>query len=553
MINLRLPFFKGHYGVDIPACPGNFQARAGTWVEPPTFRKLADLWTQVPSTTTQYSNISGSHCHTTSLALSVTLHLWISLSHYISGSHCHTTSLALTVTLHLWFSLSHYISGSHCHTTSLALTVTLHLWLSLSHYISGSHCHTTSLALTVTLHLWLSLSHYISRSAVMIVRCLIVFRKGMKSVSAFHPLSSSNPTRLLEVQAGDQTVLRNRKPQNKKMIKPTFPSNLDKIGLLLKPIKYDTPCKSSIEKHSAANLHSLDEFHSATKELFNPTAYIDPESHGDPVFVTAASSNHFTEVLGLIENMNAVVRRWMPHFTLYIFNLGLNNTELNQIRNVCRCHILRFPFDRFPDHVRVLFGYTFKPLSIQLIAKDHPFLVWMDTSVRFKSVDPRPMFRSCRHQGVVGVKGSGSIARRTLPNTFAYFNKEPCAFRKLPEIQATFIVLTVDRFVSESIIKPWVGCALTPGCMLPQPDPQPYINCFTHGDVYGECHRFDQSVLGILLYANYGSDIYHEQLSDNGPHFCMKRACSSNGIGIRINNMGLRFKNLLGSLNGATN
>ncbi|WAR28142.1 R1AB-like protein, partial [Mya arenaria] len=269
-----------------------------------------------------------------------------------------------------------------------------------------------------------------------------------------------------------------------------------------------------------------------------------PESHGDPVFVTAASSNHFTEVLGLIENMNAVVRRWMPHFTLYIFNLGLNNTELNQyfvskfaifqIRNVCRCHILRFPFDRFPDHVRVLFGYTFKPLSIQLIAKDHPFLVWMDTSVRFKSVDPRPMFRSCRHQGVVGVKGSGSIARRTLPNTFAYFNKEPCAFRKLPEIQATFIVLTVDRFVSESIIKPWVGCALTPGCMLPQPDPQPYINCFTHGDVYGECHRFDQSVLGILLYANYGSDIYHEQLSDNGPHFCMKRACSSNGIGIRL-------------------
>jgi len=139
-------------------------------------------------------------------------------------------------------------------------------------------------------------------------------------------------------------------------------------------------------------------------------------------------------------------------------------------------------------------------------------------------VDPALLFELGRRQQVTATDHDGSIARRTLPNTFTYFNHDPCTFILLPEIQATFIMFYVDEFVRSRILRPWVGCALTPGCMQPAPNPSPYIDCFNHGEVFGDCHRFDQSILNILLYTNFGFNVFKRQLNSTaGDYITLQR------------------------------
>jgi len=74
----------------------------------------------------------------------------------------------------------------------------------------------------------------------------------------------------------------------------------------------------------------------------------------------------------------------------------------------------------------------------------------------------------------------------------------------------------VTRYSIENILKPWVGCAPTQGCMLPKDGFAKYRYC--HGkQQYGECHRFDQSTWAIILYRLYGKDIELRKVSMKGP------------------------------------
>jgi hypothetical protein len=51
----------------------------------------------------------------------------------------------------------------------------------------------------------------------------------------------------------------------------------------------------------------------------------------------------------------------------------------------------------------------------------------------------------------------------------------------------------------DTVIRWWVLCALEPNCISPTRD----LGCRFNGrDHYANCHRFDQSALGILL-SNY--------------------------------------------------
>ncbi|XP_052772562.1 uncharacterized protein LOC128211610 [Mya arenaria] len=53
----------------------------------------------------------------------------------------------------------------------------------------------------------------------------------------------------------------------------------------------------------------------------------------------------------------------------------------------------------------------------------------------------------------------------------------------------------------------WGYCLGKFGCMVPDLNPEKYLACNKYGNVFGECHRFDQSVLSILLYTVYGKHI----------------------------------------------
>ncbi|XP_052815587.1 uncharacterized protein LOC128242469 isoform X2 [Mya arenaria] len=226
-----------------------------------------------------------------------------------------------------------------------------------------------------------------------------------------------------------------------------------------------------------------------------------------PVFVTAASSNHFQEVMGMFNSFNDLQQRLNRVWVLYFFNLGLSKKEEEQVQNMCNCTVKTFHFDQYPEHVKHLKGYAFKPLVIEIIARNHKFIVWMDSSTRFKKADLYTLLVTGKKEGVIVTQTGGTVARRTLPSMFQYFSTHPCRFRNLNELQSGFIIFYLNPFVIHRIFWPWIRCALELGCMIPVLNPDMYLKCNTYGNVYGECHRYDQSALGILLYTSYGKQI----------------------------------------------
>lgn len=148
-----------------------------------------------------------------------------------------------------------------------------------------------------------------------------------------------------------------------------------------------------------------------------------------------------------------------------------------------------------------------------MVANEFHFVIWIDASVRFLNSSLKATLSQAQNQGVLFSFGGASVAMRTHSATFRYLNEEPCTFKRVPEVLATFLIIYGNRRVTEHFLKPWVSCALTLGCMLPDTAPQRHIHCGHHGNVYHDCHRFDQSVLGNLSYRFYYENIESHQIT----------------------------------------
>lgn len=150
-----------------------------------------------------------------------------------------------------------------------------------------------------------------------------------------------------------------------------------------------------------------------------------------------------------------------------------------------------------------------------MVANEFHFVIWMDASVRFHNSSLDATLAQARKQGVLFSSTVEPVAMRTHPATFRFLREEACTFNKAAELYATFLIIYGNRMVTQYFLKPWTSCALTLGCMLPDTAPWRYINCGHHGNVYHDCHRFDQSVLGILSYRLFFHNIKSHMIKLN--------------------------------------
>ena len=128
-----------------------------------------------------------------------------------------------------------------------------------------------------------------------------------------------------------------------------------------------------------------------------------------------------------------------------------------------------------------------------MVIKDNPFMLWMDASIRFKTSNISQLIEDARRMDLICTLCGHSVAKRTLPKTFTYFDEQPCDFIRLGEIATGLYLVRSTPVIIENILKPWTACALLLDCMVPSDGhPHKYINGAGYGDVYGECHRFDQ-------------------------------------------------------------
>lgn len=101
-----------------------------------------------------------------------------------------------------------------------------------------------------------------------------------------------------------------------------------------------------------------------------------------PTFVTAFSDNHFDEFIAVANKLNKLKRTKYPELTLIVYDIGLTKDRVSKVQRMCNCSVRRFPFELYPEHVRNLRGYTWKPIIIQTMLQESDFVMWLDTSIR---------------------------------------------------------------------------------------------------------------------------------------------------------------------------
>lgn len=244
-----------------------------------------------------------------------------------------------------------------------------------------------------------------------------------------------------------------------------------------------------------------------------------------PVIVTAGSTRFIPRFRNLFRSIEKSLLPFYKNVKIIFYDLGMSHTALEELKNMClQCEIRLFPFHMFPPYCKDdLKNYIWKPLIIHKALQEFDFVMWVDSSVEFRGGRKvfDDIFSRAKTVGVQLVsldnipKELGPISYMTKAETFRFLNESLEDFVKFPEVEANRLIFKRTPFIMNAIIRPWVGCALTENCMGDKhtkiviscdrwvgPIPLRFILKSLLG--YDSCHRFDQSVLSIILTRIFG-------------------------------------------------
>ncbi|WKY16512.1 hypothetical protein Q1695_001289 [Nippostrongylus brasiliensis] len=279
----------------------------------------------------------------------------------------------------------------------------------------------------------------------------------------------------------------------------------------------------------------------------------------EPVFITAFSQSHFMEGKRLV----ASIRKFHKTVKIVVYDIGLTLKGAARVKRWCHVEYRRFSFENYPPYFKQLYTFRWKPIVIAEALRDFGVIWYMDTSVILEkgdlghvhalvecranqhnsfpilSVKERDTREShwqkvyawdtvqwtanvneCKKSTYLlhGFTGHG-IYTATDPNIYSYFPvsteelKKPKA--KMYEAGLVFAARTSETV--ERILKWSVLCALEESCMGTNIIPN--ICDFNNNDLYGSfaaCHRYDQSVINVLLADEYYYDrrYYTSEITD---------------------------------------
>ena len=223
--------------------------------------------------------------------------------------------------------------------------------------------------------------------------------------------------------------------------------------------------------------------------------------------VTGCSSNHSGEFKPHIEDF----RKSFPGTKCFFYDLGLSDEQINEVKNMPDLVYRKFDFNAYPEHVRNLQNYAWKPLIIQEMLSEFDGTMWFDSSVKFLgNLSNNVIELMSRHNtGAVFylVTTGHSIIAATQPGMFEYFPmmKEGAVKDML---QGGAVIYINKDEVQRHIMKWVVICALKKDCIAP-PGSKLFCGFKFPRDRFGGCHRYDQSLQNILVSNAYNHE--HEK------------------------------------------
>ena len=232
------------------------------------------------------------------------------------------------------------------------------------------------------------------------------------------------------------------------------------------------------------------------------------------VFVSGISANHFDEAHDMIGS----IQKHMPGTKIIIYNLGLEKRQLRQICRMCNVELRHFDFDFYPSHITPynLKTYAWKPVIVGNVSREYEIVMWADASVRLKTsledfVFPYFLTAELTFVGHPNIPGN-KIVQMTHDSTIKHLNVTREMLKGLPVIEANSDVFWLTRNVKK-LVDEWRDCAMVRDCIAPLGSTTghlPLCKMWMGGPeatTFTGCHRFDQSVLNIVIFKNHGRGV----------------------------------------------
>ena len=236
------------------------------------------------------------------------------------------------------------------------------------------------------------------------------------------------------------------------------------------------------------------------------------------VIVSAVSSNHFIEAKDMIGS----AQKYLPTRRIVMYDLGLKEDQRKELEGLCNVEVRTFDFDQYPPHFKSLSKYAWKPVIIRTLAHEAEYLFWSDASVRF-SKDFETSLSKLDKFPIKGHHHDFDIIQVTHTDTLEYFNMTRESMRNVSGIEGGLVLYKTNE-VTMHILDLWCDCAMHEECIAPKTAiliPCKF-NLVKKGSIqYAGCHRYDQSVLNVILVREYGPEVYKEIL-DSGVETSLK-------------------------------
>lgn len=173
--------------------------------------------------------------------------------------------------------------------------------------------------------------------------------------------------------------------------------------------------------------------------------------------------------------------------------------------------IRRFPFEKYPDYVKDLHQFRWKPLVIADMLKQFHSIWWMDSAIlvykplsfyypKIRKECDQEIESCCQYPWTfLGTAGHG-IFSATDNRMYNYLPMPEQVAKNFSMGSASVQLIFATKEVREDVLRFWVLCALEKDCMAPEGSRVSPCNFDkTRYEMFAGCHRQDQSAISIIM------------------------------------------------------
>jgi len=202
------------------------------------------------------------------------------------------------------------------------------------------------------------------------------------------------------------------------------------------------------------------------------------------VILTGANSLYF---LGLA-NLVGSIHFWAPDHDVIVYDLGLTKPFAAEVRRWRKTTLVSdFAPEHAPAHWRTPRLYAWKPLAIHHALLRHPSVLWIDagSDLRAPVAEIQAYLEQDGHLFVQGQDLDMTLMSHDI--TYAALGTQKARFIGKQHFAGNLQGYTQNGQARMLILEPFYQCALNRDCIAP-----------AGSDLSN--HRFDQTVLSILIY-----------------------------------------------------